>query len=411
MPLPVNKVSLRYWPRQTVRRLRAWFKRRCLRQLNAIAVTGSCGKTSAATYLNRILSLSSQGKTHAGIINNELNGIMRSMRHLRSEHRYYVQEVSGHEPGHLRLSLPLVKHQVGIVTTVGLDHYTTFRTREAVAEEKGWMVEMLPKSGVAVLNADDPHVAAMASRTRARVITYGLSAGTDVQATDVSSVWPDRLTFTVSCQGESKRIETQLFGDILLPSVLASISGALALGVPLAACAEALQGVEPVFGRLSVHRISNGVWFVFDFKGVHWTFDKVFELVRQARAPRITMVFGSVSDTSGDSSKRYRQIAKRALSMADRVIWVGDRSSHVTKLITAENQDRLFTFDQVEEAAAFLKMNPVEDELVIIKSANAQHLERLIWAQDNELLCWKNKCPLVIHCQNCPRSGLVEQAS
>ena len=69
--------------------------------------------------------------------------------------------------------LRLLSPQIGIVTTIGDDHYAAFRTREATALEKGKLVECLPPEGTAILNADDPLVRGMAERTRARVMTYG----------------------------------------------------------------------------------------------------------------------------------------------------------------------------------------------------------------------------------------------
>ena len=57
---------------------------------------------------------------------------------------------------------------------------------EAIAQAKGELVEALPADGLAVLNADDPRVAAMASRTAARVVRYGEAPDADVRAEDVT---------------------------------------------------------------------------------------------------------------------------------------------------------------------------------------------------------------------------------
>jgi UDP-N-acetylmuramoyl-tripeptide--D-alanyl-D-alanine ligase len=75
------------------------------------------------------------------------------------------------------------------------------------------LAEALPQQGWLILNADDPLVRAMAQRTRARVITYGLSADADVRGSDVTSKWPDRLAVTITHGNESLRVASRLVGN------------------------------------------------------------------------------------------------------------------------------------------------------------------------------------------------------
>ena len=92
-------------------------------------------------------------------------------RDAKRKHRFLVQELSGDKPGQMRDVLPLLQPQIGIVTCIGQDHYVNFRSLEATAQEKGQLIATLPPGGVAVLNADDPHVAAMQELARTDVIT------------------------------------------------------------------------------------------------------------------------------------------------------------------------------------------------------------------------------------------------
>ena len=91
------------------------------------------------------------------------------------------------------------------MTLVALEHYSAFRSPDAVAEEKLKLIECLPKNGVAVLNHDDPKVHAMASRTQARVITFGRSGGNYLITQTRASV-PGKLTVVIAHGGETFEI-------------------------------------------------------------------------------------------------------------------------------------------------------------------------------------------------------------
>jgi UDP-N-acetylmuramoyl-tripeptide--D-alanyl-D-alanine ligase len=342
-----------------------------------------------------------------GIDANGPAGIIRNMLKLKRGDRFFVQEVGIVRKGRMKGNASLLRPELVVVTTIGQDHYKSFRTLEATAEEKGVLVEALPETGVAVLNADDPYVLAMAERTEARVLTYGTREGVDVRATDIQADWPDRLSLTVTYQGERMRIQTGLFGDLLATAVLAAIASALAAGFNLQQCARSLNGIEAFDRRMSIHQSPQGIWFVNDtFKAPFWSVSRVLEQMADARAPRKTVVFGSFSDTSGSDSPKYRSAARQALEVADRVIFVGKKAAYIPKIFNSETTGRLFAVEAPDEACRMLSESALRDELILIKSNSREHLERLIYGQDVELKCWKKNCPKLMSCHQCAESGL-----
>lgn len=404
--MPVPKEYRRHRLRQMLRRFRGRLGRRRLRHLTVLAVTGSCGKTTTTDLLSRIIS--TRADCFSGICDNGENSIIRNIRKITQRHSFWVQEVSGHRPGFLKSVLSVLQPQIGIVISVGQDHYKSFRSLEATALEKGMMVELLPEDGVAVLNADDPYVAAMAKRTNARLITYGRNEEATLRASDVRSAWPERLSMTVTYEGASVHIQTELFGDLLLPSVLAAVGGALAVGFTLRECAESLNGLCALPGRQSVHQTKQGAWFISDtWKAPLWTAPKVLRQLETAVAPRKTIVFGSFSDVPSSDSHKSRAIAREALKIADRVFFVGRKAFYIRKMLSPELEGRLYMIDSPEEAARILSEDVIMDELVMIKSGNREHLERLICAQDTQLNCWKADCKKLNDCRICEESGLT----
>lgn len=342
-----------------------------------------------------------------GVQRNTGKSILKNLLKAHKDYRYLIQEAGVARPGDMAKSISLLRPNIGIVTTIGQDHYTNFRTLEATAAEKGLLIAFLPKTGKAVLNIDDPHVLGMRQRTQAKVLTYGLSEQADVRATEIRSVWPERLSLTVTYQGESVRIETGLFGDLLSTSLLAAVAGAIAAGVSLQQCQKSLNGIEPFLGRLSIHQGPKNSWIINDtVKAPYWSVDKVLALMGNANASRKTVVMGSFSDVVGADSREYRMMARLALEVADRVFFVGDKATYIKKMITPEVESRLFAFESIESVCRLLAEDCLMDELILLKSNSNYHLERVLCWQQEGFNCWKGVCSKKINCENCDESGL-----
>jgi UDP-N-acetylmuramoyl-tripeptide--D-alanyl-D-alanine ligase len=148
-------------------------------------------------------------------------------------------------PGEIRFLAELVRPVVGVVTNVAEVHLESMGSLDAIARAKAELVESLPAGGVAVLNADDPRVLAMAKGTRARVLTYGLGEGARLRAERVQV--DDEGTLFVVAGGGSVRLRA--WGRHLVYAALAGLASAELLGVPAVAARDALLGFRPASGR------------------------------------------------------------------------------------------------------------------------------------------------------------------
>jgi UDP-N-acetylmuramoyl-tripeptide--D-alanyl-D-alanine ligase len=378
----------------------AILRRRILTKIAFVGVTGSCGKTTTTQLIGAVLSSAGECRIDSGGPHNAA----RDMLSLKASSKYCVHEVHGSAPGRIKEHVRILRPRIGVVTNVGQDHYKNYRTLEATALEKGRLVEWLPRDGVAILNADDPHVLAMAGRTAARVMTYGLSPDTDLRATDISGAWPDRLSLTVVHGNERLRLHTRFLGDYWTTSVLAAIACGIACGLDLKSCADAIAVCEPAFGRCSVHSVPNDSHYVLDSKkAALWTVANSFALMRSAAAARKTMIFGTISDYPGSGSRTYRKVARQALDVVDRVVFVGPQASHVDRLRQGDIRDRLFAFETSYQASAHLASSAVAGELIFVKASLTDHLERLMLDRIGEVVCWRERCGKLSACPECKR--------
>ena len=367
-----------------------------------IAVTGSCGKTTVTDITAAILSTkwrvrkSNQFFNGPGDLGTTIMGVM-------PWHHFCVNETSAHQNGVMERATKLYRPKIGVITHIGQDHYSSYRSLEATAAEKGKLAEALPADGTAVLNADDPHVYAMRERTKAKVITYGLSDNAMLRGENVSCSWPVPMSLDVSYGGEKIHIQTQLLGTHWAYSVLAGLATGIASGLPLEIAAKAVETFEPVLGRMSPHISPNGVTFIRDdWKASMWTVPASIDFLRTAKAKRKIAVIGTISDTSKSFSSRYRSIARQASEIVDKIIFTGQHADAAFKTRAYRENEKITAFDTLYQANSFLRNFLKEGDLVLLKGTTpADHLQRIVLSQTNDIACWRQGCKRTCFCTDC----------
>jgi len=134
------------------------WRRLALRRTTVIAITGSVGKSTTADCLASILSL--MGPTLQTKGRNGRQGLPDTILRARPHHRFLVLEAGILKPGRMWRSAFLIRPDVAIITAVNWQHARNFDSLDLIAFEKAKMLDAAPSSGLAVLNADDPRVAA-----------------------------------------------------------------------------------------------------------------------------------------------------------------------------------------------------------------------------------------------------------
>ena len=345
-----------------------------LRDTIFLGVTGSYGKTTATKLLHRILT--TQGSTSLGVDKNSpKDTAITILRSSPRRYRYCLQEVSGHEPGAVEDAVEILQPDIGIVTAIGGDHRKAFRPLEAIAQEKAKLVHAAPADGLAILNGDDPLVAAMASGCKCRVVVYGGAESADLRLHAAISAWPDRLTLEASHRGERFTVETQFVGVHWATSILAALAAALEIGVPRSAALEAIAAFEPVFNRMSVHPAPRGAWYVLDaFKASYSGIEACLGFLDEATAQRKTAIIGTISDRpAGGDRKNYNRVARMALARADRVFFTGPKAASTRRLARGEFADRLLVIEDPDDAVRRASQTAIENEVIYVKGTD-EHL-------------------------------------
>jgi UDP-N-acetylmuramoyl-tripeptide--D-alanyl-D-alanine ligase len=233
--------------------------------LTIIGITGSSGKTSTKDLIAAVLAPLGEVVAPPGSFNNELGHPWTVLRATRSTD-YLVLEMSARHPGNIAALARIAVPSIAVVLNVGTAHLGEFGSREVIAATKSELPQAVPESGVVILNADDPAVAAMADKTAARVVRVGRGAeARDVRADGVSLDALARPSFTLHTGAADVPVTLAVHGDHQVSNALCAAAVALECGATPEQVAAALATAGPVSRhRMQVTAREDGVTVIND---------------------------------------------------------------------------------------------------------------------------------------------------
>lgn len=356
-----------------------------LPDLVVIGVTGSQGKTGTKDVLAQVLEPHDDTIAPTGNYNNELGLPLTALR-ATEETRYLVAEMGARGVGHISYLASLVGPRVGVVLNVGVAHVGEFGSRAAIAQAKGELVEALPGDGVAVLNADDPLVAAMAARTIARVVTFGEDPSADVRIGDVRLDDHGRTLFTLSYGGDERPIALGLVGAHQAMNAAAAAAAAIGAGLAFEEVCTALADVGPRSRwRMEAATRADGVTVVNDAynanpDSMRAGLRTLVEIAHQRPGARSIAVLGEMKELGGTSRDEHDAIGRLAVRLGvSQLVVVGDgaRALHLGAALEGSWDGESVLVADVAEAIAYVTGVVRGGDVVLVKASRSAGLERV----------------------------------
>jgi UDP-N-acetylmuramoyl-tripeptide--D-alanyl-D-alanine ligase len=305
-----------------------------------VGVTGSVGKTSTKDLLAGLLATTFVTAASEKSFNNEL-GLPLTLANAPDDTEAVVAEMGARGIGHIAYLCSIAQPTVGIVTRVEGVHLELFGNIEAVARAKGELVESLPADGLAVLNADHKSVIAMAARTSAKVLSYGMTPSADVSATDISVDAQLRASFRLHTPWGSTDVHLGARGEHQVSNALAAAAAAGGLGVPVDAMADGLAGAALSGLRMELITTDSGLVVLNDSYNANPTsMSAALRSLAALDARRRFAVLGTMAELGDDSAGEHEAIALEAQSLGVEVIAVdeplyGTTAQHVSGIDAA----------------------------------------------------------------------------
>lgn len=327
-----------------------------------VGVTGSVGKTTTKDLLASVLSQRFVTAASEKSFNNEL-GVPLTLCNAPGDVEAVVVEMGARGAGHIAFLCAMARPDIGVVTTVQAVHTELMGGVEQIAVAKGELVESLPASGLAVLNAAVPLVASMASRTSARVVTFG--RGGDVVAEGVTVDEQLRASFDLRSPWGSTQVHLGVRGVHNVDNALAAAAVALFCDVGLDELAAGLASGEQSPWRMDLGTTSTGARVLNDaYNAAPASMTAALQSLAALPADRRTAVLGVMAELGDLAPEEHRRIARLAAELGIRVIAV---------------DTELYGVDPVQGVQGALEQLGVLDEgdAVLVKASRVAGLERV----------------------------------
>lgn len=357
--------------------------------VTVVGITGSSGKTTTKDLTAQLVETLGPTVAPRESFNNEIGHPLTVLR-ATEQTRYLVAELAARGPGHITQLCQIAPPRLGAVLCVGHAHTGEFGGLDAIAAAKGELPAALPSDGVAVLNSDDERVAAMAARTRARVVTFGRPAGAQVRADGVHNDEAGRAAFTLVTATGSAPVHLQLYGEHHVTNALAAAALAVELGMPVVDIAAGLSAaVARSRWRMEVTRLPDGVTVVNDAYNANPDSVRaaIAALAAMASGRRGFAVLGQMTELGDDADRLHEQVgAEAAAAGLAGLIVVGEEAAPI---LTGANgvhgwQGELRHVPDAAAAVDVLRERLRDGDVVLVKASHSIHLERVALALTGE---------------------------
>lgn len=393
-----------------------------------IGVTGSVGKTSTKLSIAAVMSAERHVRTARGDLNNEfglpltilgdwpeaelrlvsldappdvhwwqkgwfwIKVVTSAIFNLlftprRAYPQIIVLEYGANRPGDLKYLLGIARPTVGVITAIGDTpvHVEFYNTPADVAREKSRLIEQLPASGFAILNADDPIVMGLKDRTRGRIITYGFSKEADVRISNFENKIEGGVPIGVTCKLEyggstvPVRIE-HVFGKPHVYAAAAAAATGLIFGYNLVTVSEALRRYRPAPERMQVLPGIKGSLIVDDaFNASPLSMLSALETLESLPGGRKIAVLGDMRELGNFTEEAHQRIGIRAAEVADIVVAVGD-SAHTMIAAAKSGKSKpknLYEYKTSTEAAPIVAQMVEQGDVILVKGSHAVALDQV----------------------------------
>ena len=347
--------------------------------LPTIAVGGSNGKTTTKELIASVLRQKLSTLWSEASFNNDI-GVPLTLLRLESHHEAAVFEIGTNHPGELAPLVAMIQPQIGVLTSIGREHLEFFGDVNGVAQEEGWLAELLPQSGKLFLNGDTNCADEIAQRTRAAAARIGFGEKCDWR---ISKVRIDERGSNFSLVAPHEKFCGEYRVNLIGRHQTVNATLAVAIGVELGLSQEeirrGLASCQPPKMRLQVLE-QNGVRILNDAYNANA--DSMLAALQTlnefpCRGRRIAVI-GDMAELGAHSVEAHEEVGRKTAELgAIQLVTVGKLASLTAQAARDAGLREVTECRDVAEATEVLKRIAREGDVILLKASRVTGLERL----------------------------------
>ncbi|MGA9527542.1 MAG: UDP-N-acetylmuramoyl-tripeptide--D-alanyl-D-alanine ligase [Terriglobales bacterium] len=354
----------------------------------AIGITGSVGKTTTKEAVAHLLSIKYRVHRTKGNFNNHF-GLPLGLLTLEPEYDLAVVEMGMSHGGEIAALARIALPDQGVITNVAPVHLEFFDSIAGIARAKYELVESLPSSGTAFLNADDEYVSQFGRNFKGKVILFGLKPVADVRAENIEVTGAEGTRFDLlcggtTCDGVRQPIHSPLIGKHNVYNVLAAAAVAMDRGITPSEIAAALPSLAPADKRGEVVQVGN-IRVLYDcYNSSPKALMAAIDTLAAMPASRRIAVAGEMLELGASAEQLHRDCGRyMAEQKIDFLLGVRGMAKAMVEAARRAGMTAEFVATP-EEAGEWLARETRDSDVVLLKASRGVKLEKA-------LEMWKDK--------------------
>src|SRR5450755_965073 len=342
-----------------------------------VGITGSAGKTTTKEAIAHVLGARCRVLKSEGNFNNHF-GLPLMLLKLEPEHDVAVIEMGMSHAGEIRALAKIAQPEVGVVTNVAPVHLEFFDSLAGIARAKYELIESLPSSGTAVLNADDEYVSQFGRDFKGRVATYGMRSTADVRAENVRTRGAEGSEFDVVMLSGREPARLPLVGEHNILNALAAVAVGVARGLKPSDAVAALATLTPPDKRGQVLQLGNITVINDCYNSNPKALHAMIDALAAMKAGRRIVVAGEMLEL-GPAAEALHQAAGRHAAGKKIDVVIGVRGLSQAMVDAARDAGVQAEFVATpEEAGEWLAREARDGDVVLLKASRGVKLEKAL---------------------------------
>jgi UDP-N-acetylmuramoyl-tripeptide--D-alanyl-D-alanine ligase len=342
-----------------------------------IAVTGSAGKTTTKEAIAHVLSTRFRVLKSEGNFNNHF-GLPLMLLKLEPEYDVAVIEMGMSHAGEIRALAKIAQPEIGVVTNVAPVHLEFFDSLAGIARAKYELIESLPVSGTAVLNADDEYVSQFGRGFKGKVVQYGLRATADVRAENIRSKGTEGTEFEVVMGTSREPATLPLVGEHNVLNALAAVAVGVERGLKPAEAVATLATLTPADKRGQVLQVGNITVINDCYNSNPKALEAMVDALAAMNARRRIVVAGEMLELGLAGEEMHRRAGDH-ISEKKIDVLIGVRGLAQAMVGAAEQAGARAEFvASSEEAGEWLAREARDGDVILLKASRGVKLERAL---------------------------------